>query len=804
MIATGGSRELLGSKGFELYRLTLLGVRVPDLRVLTTECHTRYRDRPFDDDMVTLLRDTLEELGGRIAVRSSSVVEDLSGGSRAGMFRTVLDVDSHEGLLKAVKDVWASSEGHRMAVVLQRQLDPILSGVLFTRNPLDGGERTIIEFVEGRCSSLVSGRVDPERLEFENEGPGLNNAHPAEKGPDMGPLIGISRYLEKRYGYPLDIEWALCRDGFHLLQVRPITGLTAPGPDARTYSRVQAEQFYSGPVTPLFHSIFRRIFTGFYLSDTLGELGVDIPVDDDFLLRHRNFLYIDTAVLEYALGSIPLKGGLEGIRSSLPSDIRDLPRRSKADFPALAGRLLLSLLHHGERRPSRLDRHFGSFVVFEILRQLDGIGDMDGMDDKQLAAAYQTLMDTVRVHVSHSKWGLLLYSIPLMGLAENVLARNGLERYFPDILAGFSRNRTMDASDDIRYLASMAQENRGILKVLEDGPEGYRSLRDALLKKECGDRFVEAFENTLEMHGHRRLSRDIFQPSWRDDPMIPLSMVGRMALSGSVQASGREGSKVAEKRREASRRIRDSLGFRDGMIFRLISRYLLRYMEFREYQRFYLDLILARMKDLLTVMSDRMVEDGVLDRREDIFFLEMETLLEHLSGGRRTGMREEAVFNRVSFEDISETPGRYLRNGIDFDTVRSNTPPERDRSGTEIRGQPVSSGEYRGRMIVVRDLGTDVRIGKGDILVTRYIDPGQTHLFLMAGALVLEVGGMLSHGAILAREFNIPTVAGISDATTRYRNLDTAIVNGTEGTVTLLDHGFHGEVKDGARGRAPQ
>ncbi|MGA1793113.1 MAG: PEP/pyruvate-binding domain-containing protein [Thermoplasmatota archaeon] len=788
MMVGEGSRGLLGSKGFDLFRCTLLGIDIPEFRIIGTDLFRKYSGLPFDNGFEENLKETLIALGGKVAVRSSSVVEDLSLGSKAGMFRTVLGVDSYEKLVKAIREVWASSDGHDMAVIIQTQVDPEIAGVLFTRDPVTGKNSTIVEYVHGPCSILVSGRADPERIEMENDVRAIADLQTGPEGIRLDPLIEMSRRLEAGFGYPVDIEWAYCEKRFHILQVRPITGLPAPGPETRTYSRVQAEQFYSGPVTPLFHSIFREIFTRFYLEGTLRELGIDIEIDEEFLVRHRNFLYIDTRVMEYALGALPPEKVPEGIRSTLPPDIRERTGKiRKLDIVWIAWKLACSLLRHRERRISMLDEHFRTEVVFEVLCRLGRIGDPKDMDQAELKECYLELMEIVRLHVGYSKWGLILYSIPILAATENLLRRNGLEGHLPDLISGFDHNMTMDASEDIRYLASMVRSSPPLMAALEGDHDHIGIYRDRIGENEGGDRFLEAFDNMLGMYGHRRISRDIYQPSWKDDPMIPFSMIRELALAGDGPFTEGKKADVSNRRMETEKKIKGSLGSKDRIIFRMISKHLVRYIRFREYQRFYLDLVLAKVRELVLEVSARMLEERVIEREDDIFFLEIGRLMAYLSGERTEDLRNTAAFNRASYEDRSGTPGMYLRSGIDFDDTPMDRTSVEHPVGKAVRGNPVSSGEHRGRIKVLRDLRRDVRIEAGDILVTEYIDPGQTHLFLKAGALVLEVGGLLSHGAILAREFNIPTVAGIRDATRIFKDSQEAVVNGTRGTVTILD-----------------
>jgi pyruvate,water dikinase len=244
---------------------------------------------------------------------------------------------------------------------------------------------------------------------------------------------------------------------------------------------------------------------------------------------------------------------------------------------------------------------------------------------------------------------------------------------------------------------------------------------------------------------------------------------------------------VIRKRDSAFRKIRSSLSRRDRMIFSIISRYLVRYIQFREFQRSYLDMILGKFRELFLEISARMVERGYLDDIDDIFFLNLGSVFDGLSGSEVNDLRSIAKFNRLSYENETGAPGRYLRNGISFDDTIRRSEKAAKAPGRGITGQPVSTGAHRGRVVVMKDLKEIPCLSKGDVLVTRSIDPGQTHLFLMAGALILEVGGLLSHGAILAREFNIPTVAGIKNATDIFEDNQIIVVNGTEGKVALPD-----------------
>ena len=528
MIVKGGPRNLIGSKGFELHRCDLLGVQVPEFQILTTECFRKYSKTDIDDGLSKKLHRTLESLGGRVAVRSSSVIEDLPDRSNAGRFKTVLNVDSDQALIKAVREVWASAGEKNMAVIIQRQLDPEIAGVLFTRDPLNGSNVTIIEYVNGLCGPLVSGRSDPVRIRVQNDQVSSGEQNTAlNNDVDLGSLIDTSRFLEEKFGYPLDIEWAYTDEELFILQVRPITQL--PPPDrggSRTFSRVQAEQFYSGPVTPLFFSIFRTIYSDHYLAETMDDLRLGIKIDQDFLVKHKKFLYVDTRIMEYALSVLPLKDGMAQLWETVPPDIREeLKRKGKRSSLPTIMKVLSYIMLHRKCWISRLDENFMNVTVPDILSRLHELDDPISMDDKQLIESYDRLMDIVKVHVRSSKWGLILYSIPLMGMATHLLNKSGLQEYLPDLMSGFGNNLTMDASNEIDHLASEARSNKQILRALSVNWKDYNTFMGKIKEAPGGDLFIEYFENLLEIYSHRRISRDIYQPSWKDEPMIPFSMM---------------------------------------------------------------------------------------------------------------------------------------------------------------------------------------------------------------------------------------------------------------------------------------
>jgi len=774
MLVKEGDRSVLGSKGFDLYRCVLLGVRVPDFVVVPTSAHVPGEEEKRASGLKDELSAALVSLGGLVSVRSSSVAEDLGNSSNAGQFKTVLNVGSLEELEKALVEVWRSSKGKPMAVIVQRMLRPDIAGVLFTRDPVSGSSSFIIEYVEGLGEALVSGRKTPKRLEVNDD---LDARHPLEA------LVTIARQLEEGFGYPLDIEWAQCEGTLYILQARPITRLSPPDPSSgQSYSRVHAEEFFSGPVSPLFFSVFNELYSKYYMGETLESLKVDLPLKGPLMVRHKNHLYTATAPMEFLFSNLPSKTGDRRLREVLPPDLSELlstKKRSGSRTDLL--RALVFLGTNPKLWITNLDKHFRDTVVPQIVQRLDALGNIKGLNDKELLKAHEELMDITAAHIRISKWGLVLYSIALTEVMGRFFKKNGIEESkLALLMVGLEDNRTLDATRELGGLADAIRDVPAAAEALKPDHGNYERYKEALAGVHGGELLVEHFESILTRYGHRRLSRDLRSPSWGDEPMIPFGIVRSLVLEGADLPI--TGTTAGPKERELARKeIEKGLPFGKRYTFRVLARYFTRYIAFREFQRFYLDLILAKMRKVIVEAGARMQRAGVIEDIDDVFFLGIKDLSGFLLGNPATGLSKKARFNKLSFEDHKGTPGRYLRGGVDFDVVEKRI--ETGISKGAIKGQPVSAGSYCGRVRVIEDLDRDIEMEKGDILVTRCLDPGQTHFLMRAGALILEVGGMLSHGAILARELGIPTVAQVRNATGIFKTGQMVIVNGTKGTV---------------------
>jgi pyruvate,water dikinase len=768
--------ETIGTKAFNLQKMMVLGMRIPSCCVVTTEVFRESSDGKISRELLSELSTEFGNLKPPLIARSSSISEDTSRSSKAGVFSTVADVRTISDLTEAIETVWNSSNGEDIAVILQEQLNPDIAGVLFTRDPVSGENKKIIEYVEGMGESLVSGRRNPKRVDGSDK--------------RFKELVDVGKRLEFYFGYPLDIEWARVDNTFHILQARPITALPIPRKGSQpTYSMVLGEQFFSGPSSPLFFSLFKYLFENYYAKETAQDVRLDVLPKEPLLIQHKDHMYVNTYPTEYLLKKAGGLGNFQQQLKVLPEDIRkeyeDPNRRNYLGALGLLSKIAFLIIRRPELRMSKVDRDYLRKTVPEILSGLDNLGGKP-KTKSEMDRQFGSLMELTKKHIRSSKWGLA-YCIMLSSIMQRSLEKNHIQNSevaLLTLMSGLSGEKTSESIREIETLARKYHDNEFVCDALTQELETYNDYRDRLIDDPHGLQFTEAFESILHRYGHRRLARDLIEPSWSSDPMIPFNMLRNTILQRKVYVESGSIENGLRKRDVMQKEIIEQVPFYKRRRFRSNSKYLIRYLTFRELQRFYLDMIFSRMRFLFLTIGDKMREEGLIEERDDIFFLKIYEIQDFLKGGQKD-LSYTAAFRKMKFRESPEKPGLYLRDGVDFNEI--STGDAESIQGNVIKGESVSAGGFKGKVRVIENIDSSCSISPGTVLVTKSIDPGQTQVFTQAGGLILEVGGVLSHGAILAREFGIPTVAQVSRATKIFHDGQEVMVDGTKGEVVISE-----------------
>jgi phosphoenolpyruvate synthase/pyruvate phosphate dikinase len=771
------------------------------------------------DDLADAIARELVRLGEQAsyAVRSSATAEDLPTASFAGQQDTYLNVVGRAAILQHVSRCWGSlfteravtyrlrnGIDHRrvhMAVVVQRMVFPEVAGVLFTADPVTGDRKVAsVEASFGLGEALVSGLVNADVYKVRNgEVVATTIAtkqlaiHPSSLGGTQEQAIAperqrepalterqavrlaqLGRQIEAHFGRPQDIEWCLVDDDFQIVQSRPITTLfpipAAGDRDNHVYVSVGHQQMMTDPLKPLGLSFWQmttprpmaeaggRLFvdvTQILSSPTsraglLGTLGKSDPLIRDALetvLDRGDF--IPSAPNE-APSWAPPGAGSSAIETD-PAIVAELIARSRALLDAL-------------KRDIRTKR--GSALL-----------DFIAADIQERKRVLQFDPRSIQVIMAGMEAAWWLNDHLQAWLGEKNVA-DTLTQSVPDNVTSEMGLALLDVADVIRPHPDVV----AFLQHVED--DGFL---DELPKLAGGREARDAIRAWLDEYGMRCVGEiDITRPRWSERPttLLPLILGNvRSFEPGAGKRRFEEGRQEAwNKEQELLERL-GALPNGDGKaaeVKRMIDR-VRTFAGYREYPKYHMVNCYFVYKQALMEEADRLVEAGVLREREDIFYLRFVELQDVVRSNR---VDERLIRERkeefTSYRAL--TPPRVLTS--DGEAVagsyrRDDLPP------AALVGLPVSAGIVEGRARVILGLA-EADLEPGDILVTAYTDPSWTPLFVAINGLVTEVGGLMTHGAVIAREYGLPAVVGVEHATRLIRDGQRIRVHGTDGYVEIL------------------
>ncbi len=819
--------EAAGGKGRNLAVMTAAGLPVPEGSVVTVAAYREFLARSgigpriesalegLDFSDRARLREAAEEIQamfasaelpedlrremeasteGPLAVRSSAMAEDMPEASFAGQQDSFLSVPAEEAADMA-KRCWASYWNERaiayrhdarvphheggMAVVLQRMVDARCAGIMFTVDPVSGEDRTVIEAVRGLGDGLAAGSVAPERYHIGWDGAVSGDGSVLSDDEAAG-LAALGRRLEELLGGPQDVEWAIDGQGAWLLQSRPVT--TVAEDDGILWTRAYGDEDWADATTPLFFSVMGPMLTEYVNHEGARIMGYREIEDSPLLRLHRSHIYFNTWVLEQAFSYYPRYARSQELLNYYPEGERERISRS----PSRTGRALMSQLLVAVRDPdgmlSRTDGAYRRWAkdFMALCSRFDRL-ELSAMGYEELRGAYRQVEEAAIGHYRLIRYGMVSHSI-----ASNMMLRHLLRSWLDDasgslyskLMSGLPGNRTLETNIALSRLARKAAKDRHVAYALRNNDN--RAFMELMESDPMLDRFRDHLDEFLFDYGHRGHTREILYPRWAEDPGMVLDVLRVLMDSGSDLAAV---EKEREKERlEAERQV---LGMVSGMkggalkafLFRKVLKLAQTYLLFRENQRFYLDHILFRQRLVLMEYGRRLHSEGFLDEKEDVFFLHLEELFS-LPGedmGRRIASR------RRDFMRHRDTlPPKFLRGRAEFDDTVSEI-----EGGKRVQGSASSPGVFRGRARVVESVADLAAVEKGDVLVASNTDPGWTAVFHRLGGLVTETGGILSHGAVVSREYGIPAVTAVKSATRMIRDGQMLTVDGNEGVIVL-------------------
>ncbi|EFL29611.1 phosphoenolpyruvate synthase [Streptomyces viridochromogenes DSM 40736] len=789
-----------------------------EIRTLSAQIRRAIEEIAIPGEPAAAITRALARFGEQAAyaVRSSATAEDLPTASFAGQQDTYLNIVGPTAILQHVSRCWASlfteravtyrqrnGIDHRavhMAVVVQRMVLPHAAGILFTADPVTGNRKVAtVDAGFGLGEALVSGLVNPDVFKVRGDEvvakaiaakrravhalpaggtqevaiDSRRQEQPALTDTQVVQLVQLGRRIEAHFGRPQDIEWCLAEDGFRIVQSRPITTLF-PIPETgdqenHVYVSVGHQQMMTDPMKPLGLSVWQltamapmheaggRLFVDVTrrLASPASRAGLlDIVGRGDPLVRDALETVLDLEDFVRALpdadpGGPPVGGASTSIETD-PAIVTELIERSEASVAAL----------------ERDIRTKSGPELFDFL--------LEAFDEHKRVLSDPLSMQVIMAGMQATWW----LNDKLHEWLGEKNAADTLTLSAPDNITSEMGLALLDVADVIRPHPDVVAFLRGV----ED-----EDFLDELAKLAGGTEARDAIEAYLDRYGMRCVGEiDITRPRWRERPatVVPVILdnvrnfepgaAGRRFEQGRQKAQQKEqdvlsrlralpdGDQKADETKRMIDRVRTFIGYREYPKYGIISRYFV-------------------YKQALLREAERLVQADVVPEKEDIFYLTFQELRDvvrsHQVDDQLIQQRKEAFrsYQALTPPRVLTSEGEAVNGAYRRDDVPAGA----------LAGLPVSAGSVEGRARVILDMA-EADLEAGDILVTAYTDPSWSPLFVGITGLVTEVGGLMTHGAVIAREYGLPAVVGVEQATRLIRDGQRIRVHGTDGYVEIL------------------
>jgi rifampicin phosphotransferase len=825
-VTTNAYRHFVAENGLQPRILEGLefvdGSRPETLEAAARAISRMFKDAPIPVEIanaVVQAYDALPGISPAVAVRSSATAEDLPEASFAGQQETYLNVIGADAVLEGIRNCWASlwtaraidyrarhgitAEGVALAVVVQLLVDAEASGILFTANPVDGSrDQMVVNASWGLGEAVVGGLVTPDTLVIDKPSGKVITCQTAEKriqivrvegGIQEKPvpvhlrnvpvlnnrqadeLVHLGNQIEALYGTPMDIEWTLAEGRFAIVQARPITALPEPEPSlpiswklpkgAYAAMRNNIVELMVDPLTPLFKTLgLRAVNTSMKntLSGFFGNLDI---LPEDPIITVNEYAYYNGSVKFTPMLKIILQ--TRGIMKRMFTGA--VERWTEEGHPCYVA----TVDRWGNEDPRQLP-------ATEIL------GAVQALTEAAIDA-YLTLVSGV-IPAAWISEGLFTLAYKLVRRRDDPGA--------PVYLMGFD-SVPIRAEKALYDLAIWAQKRTKLAAYLNATPTTQLVTHLEEQRTPSGidpvdwSEWQSHFKTYLQDFGHTIYNLDFGSPVPADDP-APVLETLKLFLSGQGVNPHERQQESARRRERATEAMRIRLKGMRLKIFQSNLERAQRYAPLREDGLADVGLAYPLLRQMLIEIGRRMVEAGSLEKAGDIFWL-MEYEVQDAATRLDRGQNLESFSARIPQRKAIWRAARRVAPPMmlpqlkifGFDLMQLKTGRPKGAKGNTLKGVAASPGSMTAPACVIHGTDDFARMRSGDVLVAPLTTPAWTILFARASAVVTDVGGPLSHGSIVAREYGIPAVLGTGAATKRIRNGQVITVDGSAGVVIL-------------------
>ncbi len=827
-------QAMVGAKAARLSQMVSMGFPVPDAFVLNINAFEHFcmfngislknphsinelpnliLEGAFPEELHKAIEDHLNRSKADLfAVRSSSVTEDGHEFSMAGQYQTFLNSTKDE-IFYNIKACWSGAFNdavkaytksrqlkinYNIGVIIQQQIIPEYSGVLFT---LDPRSRTtdyfVIEWVKGLGDKLVSGQVTPETLYVHRNSLQIDDTASTKLKPFLNSLVGYAQKAEKEFDFPVDMEW--CADqNLHLLQARPVTALIKP--NSIIWTNVNMAENFPQPLPPFTWSIVDKFYTA-YMTSILKLFGWKITKISKFKKIIHNLTGIQGGRIYYNLSNwyeilyfFPigkyLKPFLDNyIGQKVPlsffpkTDEEVFKKEWQRPLKHIQFWLKLIYIHftsnkHLDTFENQFHRHRKKWRKSPYHEQsLSGL--INGIDK-----IFTEFIDKYYYSQGIADIAVLIF--------PGILTRL-IKKWFPEYKDSADK-AIVQLFQDINVKST---EPAKIISTIANHVRSDDTLQQFLVSKN-----YELLEQGLKDETKLLLNKFMFYfgaRCYNECMIVSPTFEERHDLFWNLVEKYQSASELrikANTRREfqnqnaIKKNIESRLPFLKRMIFSIVLKKSRHAIGLREQGRLIRSLIFGEIRLIILEIGKQLKKIGHLKDTEDVFNLQLHEI-EQIANGK--------------FQFPETIPELIQQRSNALKKCFDNSPPELflsepgifykshkthylENNGKTLKGNGVSGGIVTGIARIILDPVTDNRLEPGEILVTRSTDPGWTPLFIIAGGMVLERGGLLSHGAIVSREFSIPAVVGVENATRRIKDGNSIKIDGMTGIIEIIEN----------------
>ncbi len=779
--------SLSGGKGASLAKLSHInGVNVPGGFIITTE-NERIPAEEIKAELAKFAPDTL------FAVRSSATAEDLPDASFAGQMDSFLNVAGYDAVVSAIEKCRNSLYNERavsyreknnisspkMAVVVQKMVNAKYAGVMFTADPMTSDRFTVVvEVVEGLGEALVSGRKTPETYKIKDGN--INGERTLLTDAQVEKLVRIGRLIEKEYGCPQDIEWCYDNGEFYIVQSRPVTTLYPAPPShdgfKRCFISVGHLQMMTDAILPLGFSFLQMMeisgSSQACFTNVGGHSFMEITHDISRPVMGRIFAY------EFKSSDYLMFDALQQLRRR-KKWLKSVPKgRSSFTFPkGMVWHMLGGIKMYKNNGVGVVERYVGA--VEKNLKEFDDkISKLSGVEILDCIAADK---NNIMNGVIYQKDGIaLVMSAFIVADFINRAGRKllGKEDIIKDISKSIPNNVTSEMGRSLSRISDAMRDFPEVINYLENCKTRFSLDELCNINAEI----AALFDDFLNKYGMRATGEiDITKPRFAEDQAGLVS-----TILANIKLPKGQGELIWEKGlKESSAAISElyaAAGQKQGRgkLKKLKKQveYYRNFFGYREIPKYFWMNRYWSYKKALIREAEKLAEKGAIRTVDDIYYLTFNELRELFAAGKVDPAKIDRLRKEYEHYKTLTPPRMIFSDGEVIEGKRRIDAPK-----GSLAGQGVSSGVIEGTAKVITDMSEADLIEAGDILVTRFTDPSWTPVFVSIAGLVTEVGGMMTHGAVITREYGLPAVVGVLGATQLIKTGDKIRVDGDNGWI---------------------